>query len=271
LARDKEKDAHEACQRALLFLEPGEQIQAAFKATRKYKLSEYHYLEAVIDEEMGFQPNQPEEMDVIGVTDHAIFVVKPSNEPKTGPYRRYPRNMYFQLNKAKSPLRFGEKWFRLGDDKFFIEPRKRAYWEPSPPDGSAKLGPVEMAIEHANAALDIMIANHDIDAAPSSAPAQQGATDHDATPASGDPTRRDRSPQARQGATSPPPGWYPDPEGAPGMRYWDGRQWNPTAQPPARQGATSPPPGWYPDPKGAPGMRYWDGRQWNPTAQPPAR
>lgn len=24
----------------------------------------------------------------------------------------------------------------------------------------------------------------------------------------------------------PPPGWYPDPSGAPGTRYWDGRQWS---------------------------------------------
>lgn len=24
---------------------------------------------------------------------------------------------------------------------------------------------------------------------------------------------------------SPPPGWYPDPSGAAGQRYWDGRQW----------------------------------------------
>ena len=23
----------------------------------------------------------------------------------------------------------------------------------------------------------------------------------------------------------PPPGWYPDPEGVPGVRFWDGRRW----------------------------------------------
>ena len=27
------------------------------------------------------------------------------------------------------------------------------------------------------------------------------------------------------GAPSPTPGWYPDPSGAPGQRYWDGQQW----------------------------------------------
>jgi hypothetical protein len=41
--------------------------------------------------------------------------------------------------------------------------------------------------------------------------------------------------------TSPPqpePGWYPDPSGGPGQRYWDGRQWQafpppvPVPQPP---------------------------------------
>lgn len=34
---------------------------------------------------------------------------------------------------------------------------------------------------------------------------------------------------------SPPPGWYPDPSGAPGQRYWDGQKWGPKApeqQPP---------------------------------------
>jgi hypothetical protein len=29
----------------------------------------------------------------------------------------------------------------------------------------------------------------------------------------------------------PPPGWYPDPSGIPGSRYWDGRHWGPTAPP----------------------------------------
>ena len=33
-------------------------------------------------------------------------------------------------------------------------------------------------------------------------------------------------------------------------------------------------PGWYPDPAGGPGKRYWDGQQWGEeilTASPPAR
>jgi hypothetical protein len=29
--------------------------------------------------------------------------------------------------------------------------------------------------------------------------------------------------------TNPLPGWYPDPSGNPGQRYWDGQQWGPTA------------------------------------------
>ena len=28
---------------------------------------------------------------------------------------------------------------------------------------------------------------------------------------------------------SPPPGWYPDPSGASGQRYWDGQKWGPKA------------------------------------------
>jgi len=34
------------------------------------------------------------------------------------------------------------------------------------------------------------------------------------------------------GATSPAPGWYPDPSGAPGQRYFDGQQWTIPAPPP---------------------------------------
>jgi hypothetical protein len=35
--------------------------------------------------------------------------------------------------------------------------------------------------------------------------------------------------------TLPPPGWYPDPSGAPGTRYWDGRRWAATAAPPPKK------------------------------------
>jgi hypothetical protein len=31
-----------------------------------------------------------------------------------------------------------------------------------------------------------------------------------------------------------PPGWYPDPSGAPGQAYWDGQRW----QPPPAAGPT---------------------------------
>lgn len=35
--------------------------------------------------------------------------------------------------------------------------------------------------------------------------------------------------------TSPPPGWYPNPSGVPGTRYWDGRQWGGAAAPPPKK------------------------------------
>lgn len=35
-------------------------------------------------------------------------------------------------------------------------------------------------------------------------------------------------------APEPLPGWYPDPSGAPGQRYWDGRQWS-AVPPPVQQ------------------------------------
>jgi hypothetical protein len=60
---------------------------------------------------------------------------------------------------------------------------------------------------------------------------------------------------AEMSAPSPPPGWYPDPSGAPHQRYWDGWQFIAGGVP------SPPPPGWYPDPSGAPGQRYWDGWQ----------
>ena len=38
---------------------------------------------------------------------------------------------------------------------------------------------------------------------------------------------------------TPPPGWYPDPSGAPVQRYWDGATWS--ASPPVPTGVTPAP------------------------------
>jgi hypothetical protein len=35
-------------------------------------------------------------------------------------------------------------------------------------------------------------------------------------------------------ATLTPPGWYPDPSGAQGTRYWDGYRWSPSVPPPKK-------------------------------------
>lgn len=45
-------------------------------------------------------------------------------------------------------------------------------------------------------------------------------------------------PDPRQGPGAPTPGWYPDPSGAPGSRYWDGSAWAPppSARQPNRRG-----------------------------------
>ena len=39
-----------------------------------------------------------------------------------------------------------------------------------------------------------------------------------------------------------PPGWYPDPSGAPGTRYWDGNQWTDRAigSPPSGKSSRTP-------------------------------
>ncbi len=75
-----------------------------------------------------------------------------------------------------------------------------------------------------------------------------------------------------------PAGWYPEPSGAGGERWWDGYQWTehvrgatPAAQPMAQPQQTSQvPAGWYPDPSGGGGQRYWDGVQWTEHVDPPA-
>jgi hypothetical protein len=41
---------------------------------------------------------------------------------------------------------------------------------------------------------------------------------------------QERPTSGQERPASVPAGWYPDPSGAPGMRYWDGSQWNLTAQ-----------------------------------------
>jgi hypothetical protein len=42
--------------------------------------------------------------------------------------------------------------------------------------------------------------------------------------------------QTQPQPTIPPPGWYPDPHGAPHMRWWDGAQWTAHVGPPAAAG-----------------------------------
>lgn len=74
-----------------------------------------------------------------------------------------------------------------------------------------------------------------------------------------------------------PAGWYPEPSGAGGERWWDGYQWTEhvrATQPAERSATPAPqaqvPAGWYPDPSGGGGQRYWDGAQWTDHVDPPA-
>ena len=59
-----------------------------------------------------------------------------------------------------------------------------------------------------------------------------------------------------------PAGWYADPQGGGGRRYWDGTRWTEQTQP------AQPPAGWYEDPQGGVGTRYWDGTRWTERTQP---
>src|SRR5690606_17566475 len=80
---------------------------------------------------------------------------------------------------------------------------------------------------------------------------------------------------------APREGWYPDPEVATRLRWWDGLDWTDHYRPyptdeetAARLMATAAAPrhtsgstgaagaGWYPDPAGTGAQRWWDGAQW---------
>lgn len=102
----------------------------------------------------------------------------------------------------------------------------------------------------------------------------------------------------QRGYPGAPPGWYPDPAGGPGERWWDGYAWSEVTKPPEQDETNQPcdesgqrggdqddqptvdasgypgaPPGWYPDPAGGPGLRWWDGYAWTDSTvlpeQPP--
>jgi len=56
------------------------------------------------------------------------------------------------------------------------------------------------------------------------------------------------------------PGGSADPD--PVVPSWSAEAAEPTAPPTVSLPAVTPDPGWYADPAGGPGLRYWDGRQW---------
>lgn len=76
------------------------------------------------------------------------------------------------------------------------------------------------------------------------------------------------------GSSAPPSGWYHDPRGGGGLRYWDGARWTEHVQPapqvdpgatvvPPVATATGPQAHWYPDPTQRYSLRYWDGSRWS--------
>ena len=66
----------------------------------------------------------------------------------------------------------------------------------------------------------------------------------------------------------PPAGWYDEPTGGSGSRWWDGTKWTDDSSPYSSTDAVGhgspdgPQPGWYADPTGVSTSRWWDGTQW---------
>lgn len=60
--------------------------------------------------------------------------------------------------------------------------------------------------------------------------------------------------------------WYADPDGGPGLRWWDGERWTTSTWPPVPIAVAHEPehpnPGWYDDPEHPGAVRWWDGHGW---------
>lgn len=76
-----------------------------------------------------------------------------------------------------------------------------------------------------------------------------------------------------------PAGWYSDPAGSGGWRWWDGGRWSGATRDAGQGGSEAPSPGgesaqggglapagWYADPSGYHAWRWWDGRRWTDAA-----
>lgn len=64
---------------------------------------------------------------------------------------------------------------------------------------------------------------------------------------------------------TPQAGWYRDPGGSRGQRYWDGTAWTEHLQadtPTVAEVAATPVAGWYPEPGQGSVLREWDGTKW---------
>jgi hypothetical protein len=64
-----------------------------------------------------------------------------------------------------------------------------------------------------------------------------------------------------------PAGWYDDPNGSGGDRWWDGGAWT-TRTRPSSEDTDRSLPDWYDDPDGSGGERWWDGHQWTRSRRP---